>query len=269
MTTEAEAIRDLAQDALRAQSVELADGRRFLVVPDGTTLKEVSDEHGLSVSLPRYIDQNVTVQTQDSLVEYVGEFSGEATVLFADQENDRIVAVLDYHEPGAPAHGAHRAVLQLQHSVEWKLWTGISGTLMGQLEFARFVEENSADVRAPTAADLLEAVRDLQAHRKVNFVKAVRTASDNENFEFTAENSAVTKGGLELPTKFVLGLPVYFGEPDTEVHAFLRWRIDPEQGGLKLGIQLHRVEQVRQAVFQAIVTSIAERTRRRAIFGRL
>ena len=101
----------------------------------------------------------------------------------------------------------------------------------------------------------------------MNFIKAVRTATDNENFEYSEETNATSKkGDLELPTKFVLGLPVYFGEPDTEVHAFLRWRLD--DGALTLGIQLHRVEHVRQAVFKQIVLDVASRTECPAVFGK-
>lgn len=269
MDTEAEVVRDLAQKAVGAQTVELGDGRKFLVVPDGATSSEVSDENGLKISLPRYIQQRVTIQTNDSLVDYVVKFKKPETILLADVDANAIVALIDYHAPEKATHVAHRATLTLSHSVEWKLWTGISGRLMPQLEFARFIEENGADIRAPEAADLLESVRDLQAHRKVNFTKAVRTASDNENFEFTTETEAKTRGGIELPTRFVLGVPVYFGEPDTELHAFLRWKIDPENGGLQLGIALHRAEHVRQAIFGQIVMDVAEKTGCPAIFGKL
>lgn len=269
MNTEAEAIRDLAQKALSAQTIATEDGRQFLIVPEGAEVQEISDEHDLSVTTPRYIDQKVTLQTQDSLVEYVNRYKGADTIFLADIDANAIVSLVDYHAPDKAAHAAHRATLILQHSVEWKLWTGIDGKLMPQLEFARFIEENGADVRAPVAADLLEAVRDLQAHRKVSFIKAVRTATDNENFEFVNETEAKTRGGIELPTRFVLGIPVYFGEPDTELHAFLRWRIDPEEGGLKLGIALHRAEHVRQAVFQQMVLAIADRTGCPAVFGKL
>ena len=122
-------------------------------------------------------------------------------------------------------------------------------------------------MRAPDAGELLDACRDLQVRRKVNFTKAVRTASDNENFEFSEETNATTKkGDLELPTKFTLGLPVYFGDAETEVFAFLRWKLD--EGQLTLGIQLHRVEHVRQAVFKQIVMDVASRTSCPAVFGK-
>lgn len=269
MGTEAEVVRDLAQKAVAPALVETEDGRKFLVTPDDTSVREISDEHQLKVTVPRYISQSVTVQARDSLVDYINRYKGSETTLLADIDANTIVGLIDYHGKDQAAHVAHRATLRLSASVEWALWTKISGQLMPQLEFARFIEENGADIMAPAAADLLEAVRDLQAHRKVNFTKAVRTASDNENFEFTSETEAKTRGGIELPTRFVLGIPVYFGEPDTEIHAFLRWKIDPDEGGLKLGIALHRAEHVRQSIFQQIVLDLTERTGQPAIFGKL
>lgn len=269
MSTEAETIADLARKSAAPVTVKTEDGREFLITPAGAAIKEISDEHSLSVTPPRYIKQSVTLQTQDSLVEYVNRFKGGDTVLFADISANVIVAQVDYHAKDKASNTAHRAVLNLPFSEEWHLWNEISGKLKSQLEFARFLEENGADVRAPSAGELLEACRDLQAHRKVNFTKAVRTNSDNENFEFTDETTTKTKSGIELPTKFVLGLPVYFGEPDTEVHAFLRWKMDPEAGDLSLGIALHRAEHIRQAAFKLIVEGVASRTQCVAVFGKL
>lgn len=264
--TEAGAIAALAAKASGAHMVKAADNREFLVVPQGFSEKEVSDAYGLKLAKPKYIKQAVTIETADSLVDYVNRFKLPDTMLFAEISSNRIMALVDYHAPAGAAHVAHRAKMELSFSEEWQLWTHISGKLMPQLEFARFIEENGADVRAPSAAELLEAVRDLQAHRKVNFTKAVRTSSDNESFEFQDETKATTKGGIELPTKFKLGLPVYFGDSEREVFAFLRWRLD--EGDLTLGIQLHRIEHVRQAVFKQIVLDVADRTGCPAVFGK-
>jgi uncharacterized protein YfdQ (DUF2303 family) len=268
MTTEAESIAALARKTAAPSTIKTEDGREFLVFAEGSTVREISDEHSLQVTLPRYIKQAVTLQTQDSLVDYVKKFKNADTLLFADIGANSIVGLIDYHAPTKAEHVAHKAALTLPFSEEWRIWTEISGKLKPQLEFARFLEENAADVRAPSAGELLDACRDLQVRRKVNFTKAVRTASDNENFEYSEETNTTTKkGGLELPTKFVLGLPVYFGEEDTEVQAFLRWRLD--EGSLTLGIQLHRVEHVRQAVFKQIVTAVAEATSCQVVFGKI
>lgn len=266
-STEAGTIAALAAKASGARVVKSSDEREFLIVPPGFSDKEVSDAYGLKLTKPRYIKQTVTIETADSLVDYVNRFKCPDTLLLAEISANRIVALVDYHAADAAAHVAHRAKMELPFSEEWALWTKISGKLMPQLEFARFIEENAADIRAPSAGELLDACRDLQVRRKVNFIKAVRTASDNENFEYSEETNATTKkGDLELPTKFVLGLPVYFGDAETELHAFLRWRLD--DGTLTLGIQLHRTEHVRQAVFKQIVLDVAARTSCPAVFGK-
>lgn len=270
MTTEAEAITKIVREAaFKAHTVKTEDNREFLVMPPGFAGQEVTPANKLRVHTPDHIRQSVTIQTTDSLVEYVNTYKTDHTLLFADISSDAIVAQIDYHEAGAKAaQVAHRATLTLSRSIEWQEWTRISGRLMEQLEFARFIEENAADVRAPDGAELLECIRDLQAHRKVNFTKAVRTSSENENFEYSEETTAKTRqGGIEIPTKFKLGIPVYFGEGDKELFAFLRWKLG--EGSLTLGIQLHRPEHVRQAVFQEIVQDIASRTECLAVFGKL
>lgn len=262
-----ETIAEMAREAVGATMITTSDGRAFLVTKEGFEHVEVSDPHGLKRSSPIYISQAVTLETKDSLADYTNRFKSDATMLFATIADNRITAMIDYHgAPDKASNTAHRASMHLPFSEEWRVWTGISGKLMGQLEFARFVEENAADVVAPSGAELLEAVRDLQAHRKVNFVKAVRTASDNENFEYTDETEARTKGGVEVPTKFKLSVPVYFGEPPTELYAFLRWKLD--DGVLTLGVQLHRAEHVRQAVFRQIMVTVGERTGCPVVFGK-
>jgi len=269
MANDAETIAALAAKAAGASIVSTDDGREFLIVPDGFEARNVSDEHGLQISKPNYVSQRVTLETVDSLVDYVNRYKSVDTLMFANISGNVIAGTIDYHSVnGGAAHVAHQATMTLPFSEEWKLWTGISGHLKPQIEFARFIEENAADVVAPKAGELLDAVRDLQTHRKVNFVKAVRTSSENENFEFTDETETRTKGGIELPTRFELSIPVYFGEPAAELHAFLRWKLDVDKGGLALGVALHRAEHVRQAVFKQIVLTVGERTSCPVMFGK-
>lgn len=251
----------------QASIVKSESGKEFLIVPQGFSDKDVTPPNSLDVLVPKIIRQDVTLQNADALIEYLNRFKIDASMMFADVASSRIVGAIDYHGNQKPAHVSHKAVLDLPHSEEWKIWTGISGQLKPQLEFARFIEENAPDIKAPDAASLLEAVRDLQARRSVNFIAAVRTNSDNESFEFNDNTEARSKGDLELPTKFVLGIPVYFGDSDVEVQAFLRWKL--EEGKLLLGIKLHRAEHIRQAAFKLIVTDAMERTGLLAIFGKI
>ncbi len=268
MNTEAQAIAELARETFRGPEIIRTEaGREFLVI--GDRHHDVTEPNGVPPELPDHIVQGVTLQSVDSLVDYVSHYKdgGGRTVLFADIAANRIAAVIDYHRAADPAHGAHRATMDLPYSEEWKAWTKVSGQMTGQLEFARFIEENAADVEAPSGGELLDVVRDLQAVRKVDFKKAVRTSSDNENFEYTDETQASTRqGSVEVPTRFRLRLPVYFNGPSVELIAFLRWKLD--DGKLQLGVALHRAEHVRQAEFKRIVDDAAARTGCPAVFGR-
>lgn len=266
-TFDIEAIAELARKAAEPKVVTLPDGRLFLATPEGVKASEITDPHGLKIAAPNHIAQDVTVQTTNSLVDYLNRFKGPNTVLFADIMANAMKAVVDYHGPDKADHGDHVATMALPYSEEWKAWTAIDGKLMPQLDFARFIEENAVDIEAPSGAELLEVVRDLQAKRKVDFTKAVRTSSDNESFEYVDETTATTRNGaVEIPTKFKLRLPVYFGGRPTELFAFLRWRLEDTQ--LLLGVALHRREHVRQAIFKEIVDDVAHRTDLPAVFGK-
>jgi hypothetical protein len=95
--TEAGTIAALAAKASGAHVVKTADKREFLIVPSGFTDKEVSDAYGLKLAKPKYIKQTVTIETADSLVDYVNRFKGVSTMLFAEISSNRIVALIDYH----------------------------------------------------------------------------------------------------------------------------------------------------------------------------
>lgn len=264
---QAETIERLAQAAAVITQVKTDDGRLFTIVPNTHQAKDITPPGWLPPNKPKYIKQDVTVQTLDSLVDYVNKYKSENTMLFADVANSRIVAHLDYHGKSQAEFVVHRATMSLDFSEEWKAWTDIDNKLMKQLDFARFIEENSADIAAPSGADLLEVCRDLQAVRSANFKKAVRTNTDHENFEFTDNTDIRGKNGVEVPTKFELAVPVYFGERNVPLQAFLRWNLVGET--LALGVALHRREHVRQALFKEIVTGAADRTDLTAVFGRV
>lgn len=270
-SSEAQTIADLAVKASGAHIVKSNDERQFLIVPAGFAEKEVSDPHGLKLTPPRYISQRVEVQALDSLVEYVNAFKTKDTMLFADIMANSITAMIDYHGRDQKASNiAHHAKMALPFSEEWKLWTSIDGKMMGQLDFARFLEENHPDIAQPNAAELIEMARDLHAARNIKFTKVVRTDSDNENFtaeDTTTLGSRSTGNSVELPRQFTVRIPIYFGESPVDISAFLRWKVGDE--GMTLGIKLWRPEHVRQAMFKQIVVGAAERTSLTAVFGKI
>lgn len=279
--TEAKAIAALAAQATGVTIVrDDQSGRSWLTYPDadgGRNFEEITKPGDVT---PGRLSQRVAITEPASLAAYANRFTTSTGVLFGSVATGVIIAALDYHTPtadsdgvvteGGPAatHNEHGAKLTLQPSEEWKIWTGQSGKMVPQLEFARFIEENSPDIVEPSGADLLEIARDFHAVRNADFRQIVRTDSDNERLEFSdATTAGATQGGrmVEVPTTFVIEIPVYFGEPKVRLIARFRWA--QEGTGLKLGVKLDRLENVRQADFRRILEELATKTGFPAFFG--
>lgn len=274
-STEAGVVAELTRRAMVPEILRTDDGRAFLLTPKGMDAREVTDPHGVALPTGSRIIQQVEVQTLDSLVEYVNRFKTPNTILLADVEANRIVALLDFHRAAETAglenpladYVSHRVTLRLPFSVEWGIWTDAHGKLVDQQEFAQFIEENACDVAAPSGADLLEVAQDIRLVRSADFRRAVRASGQMERFEFSETEEARTGAGIEVPARFELSLPVYFGHRDTELYAFLRFK--KVENVLRLGVALNRSEDVRQAMFREIVLDAGLRTDRPAMFGKL
>ena len=231
------------------------DGRHYVVHKSELNVSELAPRFA---PRPDRVRVSVEHQTMDSYVEYLDAFSSGGSRIFASLEGRRFVAFLDYHDTSSdPNFLDHSCVFQLHTSEQWKRWAAISGKLFSQTEFVRFLEENAADVAAPSGAELFEICADFSSARKVDFREAVRLSSGARKFEWVDDIKA-RSGEIEVPNQFQLQIPVFYGDASQEVRAFLRYSL--EDGGLKLGVELHRMEFVKQAAFEAIGREIHERS---------
>jgi uncharacterized protein YfdQ (DUF2303 family) len=249
------------------EQVEGPGNRTFLVTREDQTVQEITPAGAAKTFLPDTIRQSVTMQTAQSLGAYLDKFKSPASALFANIAQNQIVGALDYHSAQQAALVSHKATLALPFSAEWNLWTGIDGKLMSQLEFARFLDENSEDISSPRGADLVEIVKDMIATETANTTANVKLESDNVNFTFTAATEARSKGGtLDIPKEFELRIPVYFGEHPVPMKARLRYATD---GGVKFGVMLMRKEQVRQDEFMRVVEQVSKAADLPVFYGAL
>lgn len=308
--TEAEAVSTLALQAAGVVPVDVLEleGRNhvFTAKRDHTGVIAVdhkvlrpTDDHGNLTERPARIVQGVVLETPESLVDYVRDFKGTGTRLFANISGNLIVAVIDYHNGRADAvqdmlptggtardpdtmadyapqadFGQHKATLQLAFSEEWATWGAKSDRLMGQVEFARFVHENLPDVKSPDGATLLELIRDLRGTRTKRFTGDVNLNAARESFTYEDRTTVKREGGgavpteeLEVPDTFTLSIPVYFGGEKVDVLAQIRHDVDDE-GRLSLGFKLLRRESIRQQVFQKLVGDVESGTGVPAVFGK-
>lgn len=255
----------IAAAARQEPVVDLGDGQRRLILPEGFKAVDANDPY----ALPPRIRQGVTVDERASLVSYVNRFSEKRSVLIADYDAGRISAVLDYH--GQPEDGSlvgpgqHVATLALRPSEEFKRWNAIQGQRLSQAEFAAFLEENAEDIVDPAPAVMIEISRDLEATQGVIFKSSTRLENGDRGFVYETETR--TKGEVVVPRQFTLGLPLWQGEGTTELRCAFRWQVSG--GGLLLGFEWRRVEYRRQAQFGVLAYRIAEDTGLPVYFGRL
>lgn len=257
--TEAGQIAELTKAALafNPQIIEGPGGRSYLLTSPEVSAKDITPAGAGKTFRPDHIAQAPTIQTAQSLGDYLKLFKTASSVLFANIAQNQIVGAIDYHAADAAELVAHKATLTLPFSTEWKLWNEIDGKMMSQLDFARFLDENQDDISSPRGADLVEIVKDLIAVDTANSKASIRINSDNVDFSFTASTDARSGSGgqLEIPKEFELRIPVYFGEEPLPMKARLRWKNGAE--GVTFGIVLLRKEQARQDEFKRVVREVS------------
>lgn len=106
----------------------------------------------------------------------------------------------------------------------------------------------------PTGADLLEMVLDMNKGATLHVQSKLRTAGSGDGIS----NISLDVGGSELPPRWKLRIPVFFGEPKVDITAFARDEL--VEGKILLGFSLSRIEQVREAEIARIASRVAAET---------
>lgn len=170
-----------------------------------------------------------------------------------------ICAVLNGNGPAGPGWADLRVRIGFRPTPQWQKWQAIDGKLLGQAEFAEFVEDNLADIVMPAAAQMLEVVTQFQATRTTAIRRAIRLSNGLMQFEHTENIDAKVGAGLiEVPEAMVLSLAPFIGCPLYEVPARFRYRLT--DGALKLGVKLQRVEDLMRVVLDDVVQKIERST---------
>jgi uncharacterized protein YfdQ (DUF2303 family) len=252
----------IAHGKAMAEPFDHPQGGKAVVIPDDyhvTHLAPVDEPLTHIKAAPVFDDAQ-------SFIAYVKTYGAETARIFAEQDRTQITAILDYHQPGQAAYGAHKAICVLPHSEQWRAWVGIDGQAVPQAAFAEFIEENALDIYEPASADVLEIARSLQIKQTVEFSSSVNLANGATQLKYVEEQDGKGRGNIEVPQKIKLGLPVFFGGDLVEVWAFLRTRI--KDGKLSFIVKLHRRELIIREEFNRIVARVGDETGITPLFGR-
>jgi uncharacterized protein YfdQ (DUF2303 family) len=162
----------------------------------------------------------------DSFIAYINGFKNDATRVFFDTDEEQFVGIIDYHTTTLPAWGQHVASYKPRRSVEFTTWMDSNRKQMTQVDFARFLEENMPDVVEPNSAELLQVALTFEAKKSVEFSSGVRLNNGQIQFQYDeVVRGTAQKGTIEIPEKFVLGIPIHVNGPAYRIDVRLRWRL--------------------------------------------
>lgn len=181
--------------------------------------------------------------------------------IYLDRNPERpvIEAVLNGNGKGGPGWGDFRVKIEFRPTPQWAKWKAIDGKLMGQTEFAEFIEDNIADIESPSGAAMLEIATQFQATRVTSFRRAVRLSNGQVQFENVENTEAkVGAGHIDVPETITLRLSPLQGNVPYAVPARFRYRL--EDGKLRLGVKLERLDDLMNRVLEDVVAKIERST---------
>ena len=263
-------VASLAQQA--ALPRELRDGAIYAILnPEGgiellETPAAIQGREDAMGDGPRHIGRSTIVRDTDSLIDVIrennlysnaGEYAlGEVGRLevWADLDRRTVIAIHD----GVAGWRKHVTTLELRHSAEWVDWAKIDGQMLGQVEFAEFIEDHLSSIAEPDGAQLLDICQTLQARTNVQFKQQSILANGQRQFQWEedVEAKAGQKGDLKIPGALMLALRPFQGSEPIAVTARFRFQI--ATAGLKLGVRLVERARIIEDAFAAIVGEVSE-----------
>jgi len=247
-----------------------ADDKDFAIVPDGYALHDLEKYRGA----PRRVRAKPTLLTEESFVDYVRQFSGGGSRIYANINGKpaQFVAVLDDNAGAcAPAFREHVATYRVEHSRQWDIWCAYDGKQMPQEKFAEFMEDNNSDVfddngNLPSQAMMRDVSRDLQAKTHVTFDSRVKLDDGSHVFAYAETISGTVKNGqLQVPERFAIAIPIFKGGSLYVLHARLRYRVTKD--GLTMGYALIEADNLSDKILAEMMARIASSTQVMTVAG--
>lgn len=218
-----------------------ADGQSpYVVLPEGYVVHDLED----TLQNPTRKRAKVTLAQTIAFINYYRKHATAGSQIYGTTVPPRFVAVLDDHGTNEPGWRDHTARYDCPLSPEWQTWIGSNKKGMPQAEFAQFIEDNLPDVVEPVAAHMLEVSRTLEAKKKVSFASGIRLSNGEVQFTYEEQvQGTASKGQIQVPETFVLGIPVFHGGPRYRVEARLRYRI-ADGGSMQMWYDLLRPHKI-------------------------
>ncbi len=204
-----------------------------------------------------------------------GSLANAMVYINADYIRNKIEAVCVFNDLGdeltATGWGDHRCYFEPTQTAEWKRWLENNNKKFNQTEIANFFEQNIGDFAGaenkPTGSDILTFVSNMQETRTVKYGSAVNLQNGMVQIEYVEDNEKAQKGKIEIFKEFSLGISPFFNGSPYQIDAFLRYRINRENGQLTFWYELKKPEKILEAASDEIIKKIQTETGLPTLFG--
>lgn len=209
---------------------------------------------------PVRVKNLVVVPDAESFKDYWSLFSDANSRAFANEAQNAVNAILDYHGATGvgPRWGQHKLMLKLETSEEWQTWTANNNKQMTQEQFAEFLEDNAPDITVPNAATMLEIARTFQCSTDVHFKRGIRLQNGQVQLDYNEVVNGVAgeNGQIQIPERFTVTIPVFVRAEAKPMEARLRYRVP--NGKLAIWYSLWRPDEVRREAFRDTIAGLRE-----------
>lgn len=243
--------------------IDLPDGSIGYILPEGMRVHSVD---ALNKRLPDAVKQGETMVEPKSFIDYLIQFKSRTAICRASLSENKIVAVLDYHgraregtDAAVPGRCQHVVQLNCPFDVDYAKWRARFGKFLDQKTMIEFVEEMIHTIGAPPAADLLEAMGDIEIERVVKFKSARNDKNGNISFGYEEKDGDTTRSGTySLPDHIEIVVPIFQGGNPTRLTAKLRFRM--KDGELAIGFAVPGIENLEREAFRTIGEAVRTET---------
>lgn len=215
--------------ALQTGEAKTGEPLHYAVIPNDAQLVSL-DAYQFS-ERPQRIETLVEVTDDESFVGYFADFREDGVSrIFADRATRTLRGYIDYHSVEDPAFLSHTVTLRCVETEEYKAWTQAAGRWTDQAAFAAFIDDNIADITAPSGGAMRDAARDLRAKRNVDFASIVSLETGAATMRYEENIRGTVKGGeLEVPETFTITIPVFEGGQKYDIAGRLQFMINEQK----------------------------------------
>lgn len=215
-------------------------------------------------------------QTLESFIAHANRFKAKESALFGiinSVDDASLHCIFDYHPAGEShtdaAHREHKSIFSFPFSEEWKTWNKANAQAMEQIEFAAFIEDHINDVACMEEDDLAALETSYpEMHKALKHLKGILATpsrlvelsrglaifegakvkshhnlqSGEANILFETEHMDESGKPINIPSFFMLDIPVIEGSGTELVLVRLRYRV--RGGSISWFYQLYNPDRV-------------------------